>query len=142
MSATPLGPGTLLVGSAGSEVDMSCQIVHAQIEWSKEKDDDLTVLCGDTIPGAVTYTAALVGNVFQDSGDAAGIVRSSWDPAKLMGKTVPFEFVPNTADGVAATGDLTVDPVTFGMDDAGAKMASDFTWDIVGHPILVSPIPA
>lgn len=128
-----LGPGSLSIGAVGSPIDFSCQVQNAQVQWDKSKDEDITVLCGDTVPGATTYTAQLTGTLFQDQQDAAGIVRYSWEN---KGATVPFTFVPNEADAVQVTGEVTIDPITVGDDAAGANMDSDFTWDCVGEPVL------
>ncbi len=128
-----LGPGSLSIGEVGSPVDFSCQVVNCQVTWDNSKDDDIVVLCGDTVAGAKTYTAQLTGNLLQDQADPDGIVRYSW---ANKGTVVPFIFVPNTADGVEVTGEVTLDPIAVGSDTAGANMASDFTWDCVGEPVL------
>jgi hypothetical protein len=129
----PLGPGTLTIGETGAVVDASCQMINAQIEWDKDKDDDTTVLCGDVVPGSTTYTATLTGSVFQDVANASGLLAYSWTK---KGQPVPFTFTPNTAAGTAAKGTLILDPITFGGDEPKAKMQSDFTWDCVGEPEL------
>jgi hypothetical protein len=36
------------------------------------------------------------------------------------------------------SGDVTVEPITVGSGEAGANMASDFEWDIVGEPTLAA----
>src|SRR5262245_56195578 len=95
-NVTKFGPGTITLGSAtpGPIVDFSCQLINATVEWDKDKDDDVTTLCGDVVPGSTTYTATITGTLFQDVGVATGILEYSWDH---KGETVPFEFVPNTA---------------------------------------------
>ncbi len=130
---TKLGPGTISVGEVGSEIDFSCQLNNAQVAWDKDKDDDMTVLCGDVVPGSTTYTATLSGNVFQDLDDAAGLVAFSWEN---KGTTAPFTFTPNTAAGATVDGVVLIDPITVGADEMGANMASDFEWDCVGEPTL------
>ncbi len=143
MTATvsKFGPGTLSIGEVGSEIDISCQIVNCQVTWDNSKDDDVVVLCGDTVAGAKTYTAKLAGNLFQDQSDPAGIVQFSWDN---KGTEAPFVFVPNEADAISVTGTVTIDPIDVGSGDGnGANMASDFEWDCVGEPVLgpVVPVP-
>lgn len=135
---TKFGPGTLTIGEVGTSVDISCQIINAQIEWSKDKDDDETTLCGDIVGGATTYTAQLTGELFQDVADAAGILFTSWEQ---KGTTVPFVFTPNTAAGTKAEGEVTLDPITFGSDEPKANMRADFTWDCVGEPTLTAGTP-
>lgn len=130
-----LGPGVLKVGAVGAEVDFSCQINHAIVEWDKDKDDDQKVLCGETVPGATTYTATLSGNLFTDIAADDGIVRFSWDH---RGESHPFTFTPNTAALTTVTGNVIVDPIAVGGDEMGANMAVDFEWDIVGEPELAN----
>ena len=132
---TKFGPGTLTIGEVGAPIDVSCQMIAAQIEWSKDEDDDVTVLCGDVVAGAVTYAATLTGEVFQDVADAAGILFYSW---QHKGEVFPFTFTPNTAAGTSAAGELQLDPLSFGGDEPKANMTSDFTWKIVGDPVLTA----
>jgi len=134
---TKFGPGTISVGEVGAPVDFSCQVINALIEWDKDKDDDVTVLCGDVVAGASTYTATLSGTLFQDL-EASGILEFSWTH---KGETVPFAFTPNTANGSTVEGDLIIDPVPFGSDEAKANMQGDFTWNLVGEPTLTIGTP-
>lgn|SRR5262245_41775049 len=127
-----LGPGLLSIGATGTEVDFTCQVTAAHVDWNVDEGDDTKVLCGETVPGERTYSASLAGTVFQDL-DAAGIVQFSWDN---KGEEVPFKFVPNTAAAVSVEGSVIVDPLTVGGDEAGANMTSDFEWVIVGDPVL------
>lgn len=133
---TPLGPGTLMLGEVGAPIDISCQIITAKIEWEKDKDDDVPVLCGDIVAGATTYTASITGELFQDVEDPAGILSTSW---ANKGQETPFQFVPNTAAGRECSGVLVLDPIDFGGDEPKANMKSDFTWSIVGEPDLAPP---
>jgi hypothetical protein len=135
---TKFGPGTLTVGEVGTPIDLSCQLISAQIEWDKDKDDDVTVLCGQVVAGSTTYTAALTGEIFQDVADAAGILFYSW---AHKGETVPFSFTPSTEAATKADGFLVLDPVTFGSDEPKANMTADFTWDCVGEPTLTAGTP-
>ena len=131
--STEFGPGTLVLGEVGTEIDISCQVINAIIEWDKDKDDDVVVLCGDTVAGSTVYSATISGEVFQDVADSAGLLAKSWS---AKGTEITFEFVPNTAAGTSATGTLVLDPIAFGGDEAKAKMKSDFSWSIVGEPTL------
>jgi hypothetical protein len=135
---TKLGPGTITVGEVGSLVDFSCQLQNAQVEWDKDKDDDVTVLCGDVVPGSTDYSATITGTVFQDIDDVDGIVFYSWEH---KGEAVPFEFVPSTPVGTSVTGTVILDPITVGADEPKANMQSDFTWDCVGAPTLTAATP-
>ena len=135
---TKFGPGTLTIGA--TTMDISCQVINALIEWDKDKDDDVTVLCGDVVAGSTTYTSTITGELFQDVDDPAGILAQSWE---LKGTEIAFVFVPNTAVGTSAEGVLVLDPIAFGGDEAKANMTSDFTWSIVGEPVLTigTPLP-
>ena len=131
-----LGPGTIAIGEVGTEVDFSCQVTAAHVDWEVDEGDDVVVLCGETVPGARTYSSSFAGTLLQDLGDAAGIVAYSW---AHKGETVPFRFEPSTEAGVEVSGSLILDPLTVGGDEAGQNMTSDFDWSIVGEPILGAP---
>src|SRR5262245_20119802 len=135
-----LGPGLLTIGATGTEVDFTCQVTAAHVDWEVDEGDDTQVLCGEAVPGERAYSATLAGTLFQDLGAAApgGIVEYSWDH---KGEEVPFTFVPNTAAAVQVEGNVIVDPLTVGGDESGANMTSDFEWAIVGDPIL-GPVTA
>jgi hypothetical protein len=127
-----LGPGELKIGATGTEVDVSCLINNATITMSKDEGDSTTKLCGDVVPGAVTYTFALSGNVDLDITDPAGLFAMSQDQA---GTQQSFTFEPSTQAGTSATGTLVIDPLNFGGDETGVIMASDFEFSIVGAPV-------
>jgi hypothetical protein len=136
---TKFGPGTLTLGEVGTPIDVSCQVISCQVTWEKDKDEDVVVLCGETVGGSTIYTAQLTGEMFQDVADAAGILFYSWEH---KGETVPFTFEPSTAAGATCTGNVIVDPLSFGSDEPKANMTSDFTWDCVGEPVLTAGPPA
>lgn len=125
-----MGPGTLTVGETGSPQDMSCQITSAKLTPSKDAEDDLNVLCGDVVPGEVTYTWALAGTLVQDL-STGGV--NLWSLANA-GLQLPFTFTPSTAVGQTFTGILTVDPLEIG-GDVKTKPTADFEWSLVGQPV-------
>ena len=132
--STRLGPGTLQLGETATLMDASCQLANGVVAWDKDAEDPITVLCGDTVPGSVTYSATLSGNFLQDLTEEDGLVAWSW---ANKGVAVPFTYTPNTAAGATVTGSVVVDPLDVGSDeDYGAVMSSDFEWDIVGEPVL------
>ena len=128
-----LGPGLLAIGEVGTEVDFTCQVTAAHVDWEVDEGDDTQVLCGETVPGERTYSSVLAGTLFQDLGEADGIVAFSW---ANKGEEVPFKFVPNTTAAQQVSGNLIVDPLSVGGDEAGTNMTSDFEWAIVGDPVL------
>jgi hypothetical protein len=129
-SATKLGPGKLTIGTTGTTLDLSCQLSKAFVEWDKDKEDDTEVLCGEAIPGGITYTGKLTGTVLLDLSDD-GMVDFTWAE---KGNQHPFVFVPNTAAGKQVSGTLTVDPLNVGGEEVKKNMKVDFEWDIVGEP--------
>jgi hypothetical protein len=131
-----LGPGTLTIGATGSEVDFSCQVTAAHVDWTADAEDAVQVLCGESVPGARVYSAVLAGTLFQDL-DAAGIVAYSWEH---KGEQVPFTFTPVTASAATVTGDLILDPLSIGGDEAGSNMTSDYEFAIVGDPVFTPAV--
>jgi hypothetical protein len=135
-----LGPGTLLIGATGTEIDVSCLVNGCRVTPTKNEGDATQKLCGTKVPGAITYTAKLSGNMDIDTDEgAAGIFALSWS---APGSQQAFEFVPNTADGTSAAGTLILDPLDFGADKYGDLLASDFEFTIVGDVTFTYPTGA
>ncbi|MFJ1461002.1 hypothetical protein [Nocardia sp. N2S4-5] len=128
-----VGPGTLKLGETGTETDFSCQFSDIALVPGKDSEDALKVLCGDTIPGDVTYTWTLTGTLVQDITDA-GITLYTLSNA---GKTVPFQYSPKS-DTNGFSGSLVIDPTKIG-GEVGKTATADFEWDVVGLPQLVPP---
>jgi hypothetical protein len=134
VKSTKLGPGTLSIGEEATPLDISCQLQNGVVSWDNDTGDDITVLCGDVVPGSRTYTSTFSGTFLQDLADQEGLVAYSWEN---KGNQVPFTYTPNTAAKATVTGTLIVDPLDVGStDDYGSPMTSDFEWDIVGDPQL------
>jgi len=133
---TKLGPGKLTVGTTGVQ-DFTCQVTAARVEFSADSEDAILTLCGDSVPGARTYTATLTATIFNDLGTTPGIVEYSWTN---RGTSQPFVFQPSTVTGVKqVTGNLIIDPISVGGDEVGQNMVSDLEWEIVGIPTLTTP---
>jgi hypothetical protein len=125
-----LGPGTLTIGATGTEIDVSCLVNGARITPTKNEGDETQKLCGTKVPGSITYTAKLSGNVDIDpDAGAAGLFALSW---AQPGSEQDFVFVPNTAEGTSAAGTLIIDPLDFGADKYGDTLTSDFEFTISG----------
>ncbi|MCT1804384.1 hypothetical protein M3B20_01365 [Corynebacterium sanguinis] len=126
-----LGPGSLVIGSIGTPLDMSCQLTAFSIEWEVDAEDAEPTLCGDLIGGARTYTATAKGTVFQDI-ETDGVIDYSW---KHKGTEAPFKFVTDETNAAAVTGRLIIDPITLG-GDVRTRNKSDFEWQCVGDPVF------
>lgn len=143
MTTTPLatvepevfefGPGELLIGDVGTEIDISCLVNSAKVVPTKNEDDPTTKLCGTVRQGKVTYTYALSGNVDIDAADNAGLFALGW---ATPGASVAFRFRPSMDAETEAAGTLVIDPLEFGGDEVGATMTSDFEFTIVGTPTV------
>lgn len=128
-----LGPGHMQLGATGTTIDMSCLMQNATVSWDVDTDDDLNVLCGDTIPGARTYSATISGTVLQDLTENEGLVAFTW---AHKGEALPVTFTPNDAAEATVTGTVVIDPLDVGGDEYGSVMTSDFEWAFVGEPDL------
>lgn len=124
-----LGPGSLVFGSTGSDLDISCQVTACKVTFDSDKEDDLPTLCGTTITGEKTYTAKLEFSAAQDI-EKDGMTDWSWTNA---GKEVPVVFIPKEGETATITGTVVVDPVEFG-GDVKKRNISDAEWDFVGLP--------
>ena len=134
---TVLGPGTLKIGATGTEIDVSCLVNGCRIAAAKDQKDSTQKLCGTKVPGAVTYTASLKGNIDIDAADGdAGLFALSWS---APGTEQEFTFTPNTAEGVSAAGTIVLDPLDFGADEYGAVLTSDFEFQAVGTVVFTYP---
>lgn len=133
IDAPSFGPGTLTLGETATILDVSCQVENAKVAWDANKDDDVTMLCGDILAGSTTLTATLAVTVVQDLATEAGLVMYSYTH---RGEAVPFEFVPSTAAGFTVSGNLSMVPVAVGADEPGVKaMTSDIEWSCIGEPV-------
>lgn len=138
MGSTKLGPGTLTIGATGAEIDVSCDLNNAVITMSKTTGTEVTKLCGDVRPGAVTYAYVLNGTIAQDLDlGADGLFGLS---QSAPGSEQPFEYTPNTAQGTSAAGTLVLDPLDFGSTGAyGDELTSGFSFALVGQPTYTYP---
>lgn len=128
-----LGPGELTIGATGSSIDISCYLNNAAVEWTNDTSDSTTKLCGVERPGVTKFSAQLTGNVDVDAGNDSGLFALSWNS---KGTVQDFTFTPNSTLGTTVTGKLTILPLRLGADNYGDDLTSDFTWDIVGDPVL------
>lgn len=134
-----LGPGTLKIGATGSAIDVSCLVNNATITTDRSQDDPVFHLCGTSTQGAVTYTHSLTGNLDIDPAEATGLFALSW---ASPGTEQHYEFTPSTEAGVAASGELIIDPLDFGADEYGKPLSSDFEFVLTAAPTWTRTPPA
>lgn len=128
-----LGPGvfTLKIGAAATAVDYSCLVNSMTLTTDVSVGDSTFKLCGTEIPGTLTPTGTLAGNVDQDI-DAAAAGGLFQGCSEHWGETAPFTFEPSTSAGLEATGSVLLTPLTLGGDEYGAPLVSDFSFQTVG----------
>lgn len=125
------GPGTLKFGPAGSgQIDASCQVTSMLVDSDTNAEDPIHVLCGDTVAGEETTAFTLKATFLQDDLKTGGLTAYTWTNA---GKTVDFEFVPNTANAAKVAGKVTVRPMPIG-GEVKKRNTHDIEWAIVGTP--------
>lgn len=134
------GPGTLTLGTAPG-TDFSCQVQSLGINVDKEEGDTIRALCGDSVPGSISYTYSLAGTLIQDFAATGGITEFSWTNA---GTVQDFEYTPSTAAVTAVTGQVVIDPMSIGASDGefGDVLTSDVEWSCVGQPTVAWPAAA
>jgi hypothetical protein len=125
-----LGPGILKIGTAGSPTDYSCLVNGMTLTTDVAVGDSTFKLCGTQIPGTLTPTGTLAGNVDQDIDAATGGLFEYC--SKNWGNVAAFIFEPSTTAGLEADGQLLVVPLAFGGDTYGDPMVSDVSFTTVG----------
>jgi hypothetical protein len=129
-----VGPGTLSIGATGSLTDFSAQVTSVKLTPSVDNGDPLTVLSGEQIPGDRTESFTLDGTFVQDYGSATGTTTEYLFTHR--GETQDFEFIPSNAQiAKTITGKLVVEAIDIG-GDAGTTPTSDFSFVVVGAPVL------
>lgn len=136
MAANPVrfGPGTFKLGTAPG-TDYSCSVQSLAVTPEKDQGDPIKLLCGDSVPGSISYSYKLTGTILQDIGTAAGLAKFCWTNA---GVSVPFNYVPATSATTAVAGNVILDPVSIGTSDGetGDVLTSDVEFAIVGTPTI------
>jgi len=132
--------GTLKVGTAPSELDLSCQITNVRYASSYSDDgDSVETLCGDKIAaGEKNDGGTLQGTFIQDwTAPAATSIISFLMANDLV--EMPYTYTPNQA-GPTYSGSLRVKlPSEFLGGDVNTRLTSDFEWVITTWPPVVTP---
>ena len=129
-----LGPGvfTLKIGAAAAAADYSCLVNSLTLTTDVTVGDSTFKLCGTEIPGTLTPTGTLAGNVDQDIDAAPATDGLFQQTSEHWGETAAFTFEPSTTAGLEAAGFVLLTPLTFGGDEYGAPLVSDFSFQTVG----------
>ena len=131
VNAQVMGPGTFSIGSVGTPLDLTAQVTTLSVEFSEEVDDSVPTLSGESLEGEATYPATLTGTLIQDLTED-GMYDYTWTN---KGVIVPFTFTPSTVVGRSVTGNCRIAPLNLG-GDVKKKNTTDFTWAIIGDPVL------
>lgn len=123
------GPGTLLIGSAGAEVDYSVKVNSLRLTTSADTSDPTTKLNGTQFPGTTTFSGELGGNADIDPDEDDGLFQLA---SEFAGTVQSFQFMPNDVAKAEARGLFTIMPLDFGADTYGDALTSDFTWSTLG----------
>jgi hypothetical protein len=127
-SVTPLGPGTVTIGS--TPLDFSCEVIGAKVTHEyEETTESRTRLCGDAVPAVTSRADGFTAELENDL-SAAGLY--AYLQTHDM-ESAPFVFTPNTSDGASWTGTVVLRlPSEIGADEFGAPIASSIEWPAVG----------
>ena len=128
--------GTLKLGDTSTGKEMEAQVTKVGVPQTVTRDSPVTVLTGDLIQAAVTYSWSLTGEALLDMSDPTGMfyfVRTN------QGAQLAFEFCPAGAlEGPTITGTVIVDGWSTEELAAGSNITSKFAWPIQGQ-ITVTP---
>lgn len=130
---TALGPGVLTiqtVAAPGTPTDYSCLVNGLELTTDVAVGDSSFKLCGTEVPGTLTPTGTLSGNVDQDLDAASGGLFQFC--SEHWGTVAAFTFEPSTAAGIEAAGSILVVPLTLGGTEYGAPLVSDVSFQTVG----------
>ena len=137
MSSVPFGPGTILIGTPGT--DFACEVLGGAVTHSYEEVGEArTALCGTAKSAPRTRIDGLSFDVENDL-TAAGLYKYLHDNDL---SDVPFVYTPNTAAGAKWEGTVTLTlPDEIGADQFGSPIASSVAWTGVG-PFTFTPATA
>lgn len=125
-----LGPGTLTIGADTLEIDASCLVNSMELTVDVSVGDSTFKLCGTEVPGTITPTGTLAGNVDSDI-DVEDTSLFQFC-SEHWGEVHPFTFEPSTSAGLEASGNVLITPLSFGGDTYGEGMTSDLSFNTVG----------
>jgi hypothetical protein len=128
--------GTLKLGDTSTGVQMEAQVSNVGVPQSVTRDAAVTVLTGDVVQAAATYSWSLTGSVLLDMTDPAGVY---YFVLTHQSEEMPFEFLPIGATGPTITGTCIVDGWDSEELAAGAIVVSKFAWPVQGQATITPP---
>ena len=128
--------GTLKLGDTATGMAMEAQVSNVGVPQNVTRDSPVTVLTGDTVQAAASYSWALTGTALLDLTDPDGIF---YFVNANQGNELPFTFMPVGATGPTIAGTVIVDGWDTEELAAGAIVVSKFTWPIQGQRTVTPP---
>lgn len=137
-----LREGTVLLGTAPDEMDISCQLTNVRLTSAYSDDGDaVETLCGDKIAAgekADGYTMA--GTMIQDFDATPETASIIWYLMDHNLEEVPFTYTPNVT-APTVTGKLRLKlPGEFLGGDVNVRLTSDFEWTITSELDRTPPV--
>jgi hypothetical protein len=129
--------GTFKLGDTSTGQAMEAQVSAIGTPQTVTRDSPVTVLTGDVVQAAATYSWTISGTVVLDLSDPDGVY---YFVQQNLGAEMPFEFVPIGATGPTVTGTCIVDGWNTEEINAGSIIISKFAWPIQGQ-ITITPPP-
>lgn len=136
-----LKEGTVLLGTAPNDMDISCQLTNVRLTAAYSSDGDaLETLCGDKIAAgekADGYTIA--GTFIQDFDASPEDASVIWYLMDHNLQEVPFTYTPNV-NAPTIEGSLRLKlPAEFLGGDVNVRLSSDFEWTITSELTRTPP---
>ena len=98
--------GTFKLGDTSTGVAMEAQISNIGVPQTVTRDSPVTVLTGDVVQAAATYSNTISGTALLDLSDPDGMY---YFVANNQGAELPFTFLPIGATGPTFSGTCIVD---------------------------------
>ncbi len=131
MAETPFGPGTITIGTAGDELDFSCEVTGGAVTHEYDVKERKPKLCGTPVSDARTRADGIKFDVENDLGGTglyAWLQGLGENPAPAT-----LTYTPNTLGGAKWAGDVVpLLPSEIGATEYGDPIASSVEWPAVG----------
>lgn len=129
---TPFGPGTVIIGGTGTELDFTCEVLGGSVAHEYEDvGSDRRNLCGDERRAARRRRDRVrfkVENDLTAAGLYAYLYGKGEDPA-----AEPISYTPNTAGGAGWAGSIIpLLPAEIGAGEYAEPIASEVDWPADG----------